>query len=108
MGPCIITLKHEAMAAGEWYDNGPWYLCAFKLPFDQMQLCWLSVAYACPFHNPTTTMGHSVDISKPLVHTTPYMWSVVVRPVGRAAKFSKTTLEVAYGREIKITWQQVW
>jgi hypothetical protein len=35
----------------------------------------LSVTYACPYHNPTTTMGHSVHnlaISKPLTRTMPY------------------------------------
>ena len=45
-----------------------------------MPLCSLSVAYACTYHNPTDTMGHSVhnvDISKPLSHTMPYMLSAI-------------------------------
>ena len=32
MGPCIIMLKHEVIAADEWHDNGPQDLCPYKLP----------------------------------------------------------------------------
>ena len=47
-----------------------------------MHLCLLSITYACPYHNPTTTttMGHSihnVDISKPLTHMTPHILSAI-------------------------------
>jgi hypothetical protein len=68
-------LKHEVMAADEWHYNGPPDLATvalcIQLAIDKKQLCSLSVAYVCPHHNPTATMGHSVhnvDISKPLAH----------------------------------------
>jgi hypothetical protein len=73
----IIMLKHEVMVGDEFHDNGPRDLVtvpAFKFAIDKMHLCLLFIAYACPYHNPTATMGHSihnVDISKPLTHTTP-------------------------------------
>jgi hypothetical protein len=99
----IIMLKHEVMVADEWHDNGTQHLITVSLciqiAIDKMQLCLMSVAYACPCHNPTATTGHSVYnivISKLLAHTTPYTWSSIVRPVGCTAKFSKTTLEATW------------
>ena len=46
-----------------------------------MQLCSWSVAYSCPYHNPTATMGHSVhnvDISK--LHTVSAICLVQLKP----------------------------
>ncbi len=60
-----------------------WYLCAFKMPSIK------SITYACPYHNPTTTMGHSihnVDFSKPLTHTTPNRDSSVKRTPLQSAR----------------------
>ena len=46
--------------------SSQYFLC-IQIAINKMQLCLLFGAYACPYHNPTTTMGHSVhnvDISK--------------------------------------------
>jgi len=79
MGPWIIMQQQEVMVVDEWHNNGPQDLVTVSLciqnAINKMHLCSLSITYACPYHNPTGTMGHSihnVDISKPLTHTTPY------------------------------------
>ncbi len=84
MGPCIIMLQHEVMVVDEWHNNGPQDLVTVSLciqnAINKMHLCSLSITYACPYHNPTATMGHSIhnaDISKPLTHTTPYTLSAI-------------------------------
>ncbi len=70
MGPCIIMLQHELMVVDEWRNNGPQDLVTVSLciqnAINKMHLCLLSITYACPYHNPTATIGHSihnVDIS---------------------------------------------
>ncbi len=87
MGPCIIMLQHEVMVVDEWHNNGPQDLVTVSLciqnAINKMHPCSLSLTYACPYRNPTTTMGnsiHSVDISKPLTHTTPYICPVQWKP----------------------------
>ena len=67
----------------EWH-NGPQDLVTVSLCIQngiaKMKLPSLSVAYVCPYHNPTATMGHSVhnvDISVPLNHITPYTLSAI-------------------------------
>ncbi len=84
MGPCIIMLQHEVIVVDEWQNNGPQDLVTVSLciqnAINKMHLCSMSITYACPYHYPTTTTGHSihnVDISKLLTHTTPSMLSAI-------------------------------
>ncbi len=84
MGLCIIMLQHEVMVVDEWHNNGPQDLVTVSLciqkAINKMHLCLWSITYACPYHNPTATMGHlihNVDISKLLTHTAPYMLSAI-------------------------------
>ncbi len=85
------SLQHGAMhyhdatwGDGKWHNNGPQDLVTVSLciqnAINKMHLCPLSITYACPYHNPTVTMGHSihsVDISKPLTHMMPYTLSAI-------------------------------
>ncbi len=84
MGPCIIKLQHEVMVVDEGHNNGPYDLVTLSLciqnAINKMHLCLLSITHACPYHNPTATMGHSshnLDISKPFNHTMPYTLSAI-------------------------------
>ena len=102
--PLLVTDTFKKWASSQWATVSC-HINFVHSNCDEMQLCSLSVVYTCPYHNPIATIGHSVhnvDISKPLAHTMPYTWSAVVRPVVRTAKFSKTMLEAAYGREMNI------
>ncbi len=76
MGPCITILQHEVIIVDERHNNGPQDLVTVSLciqnDINKIHLCSLSITYACPYHNPTATMGHSIhniDISKPLTYT---------------------------------------
>jgi hypothetical protein len=65
-------MTHEVMVADEWHDNETQDIIMASLCIQiAIDNCLLSIAYACPYHNPTATIGHSVhtvDISKQL-HT---------------------------------------
>jgi hypothetical protein len=52
------------------------YLC-IQISIDKMQLCSLSIAYASPYHNPTTTMGcsfYNFDFKKGRYLSQLYNW----------------------------------
>ncbi len=77
-------LQHEVMVVDEWHNNGLQDLVTVSLciqnSINKIHLCSLSITYACPYQNPTATMGHlihNVDIRKPLTHTTPYTLSAI-------------------------------
>ena len=59
-----IHYHAEMMEADEWHDNGPQDLVmvslCIQIAIDKMQLFTMSVAYACPYHNPTAPMEHTV------------------------------------------------
>ncbi|XP_048036055.1 complement C1q-like protein 4 [Megalobrama amblycephala] len=72
------------MVVDEWHNNGPQDLVTvsqcIQNPINKMHLCLLSITYACPYHNPTATMGlsiHNADISKPLTHKAQYTLSAL-------------------------------
>ena len=74
----------EVMVVDEWHNNGPQDLITVSLciqnAINKMHLCLLSITYACPYHNPTATMGHSIHnvvINKPLNLTTPHTLSAI-------------------------------
>ena len=55
-----VSVGHRYLK-NNWPHNGPQdlvmvFLC-IQIAIDQIQLCSLFVAYACPYHNPTATMG---------------------------------------------------
>jgi hypothetical protein len=63
--PGIVYMR---WSADEWHDSGPRdlftiWLC-IQIAIDKMQLSLLSVAYACPHHNPTSTMVHSQQTTR--------------------------------------------
>ncbi len=82
------SLQHGAVHyhAATWADGRGWMAQQWAsgsrhgISVFKMHLCSLSIIYACPYHNRTAIMGHSihnVDISKPLTQTMPYTLSAI-------------------------------
>ncbi len=61
----LIHYSFCLMVVDEWHNNGPQDLITVSLciqnAINKMHLCLLSITYACPYHNPTATMGHSTS-----------------------------------------------
>jgi hypothetical protein len=57
MGHCIVMLKHEVMNGKKWDSVSRHVSLCIQIAINKMQLCSLSVAYACPYHKPTTIWG---------------------------------------------------
>ena len=53
------------LVMAEWHEKGPQHLfllisLCVQIVINKKELCLFYVASACPYHNPTATMGHSV------------------------------------------------
>ena len=76
-------------------------MCMWQITFD---LIWFDLAYACPYHNHTATIGHSVhnvDISKSIAHTTPKMMSAIC-PIQLKLGFIREYLHTEDGYEAEL------
>ncbi len=64
-----------------------------------MQLCSLSITYACPYHNPTATMGHSIHNVQQQQTAHPHdaiyaVWHLPCYSANRDSSMKRTPLKV--------------